>query len=185
MQTKVARVILVRTSNCWADEHMLDWESVKAEFVWEGSWRDICVPGVSIDEWRAMASAIPSAGFANEFQVGGTVTSFPEDVAAAFARSPDSSSSLWSVFADRVRLCCHFFDQSEIEFDLDPREVAGQSQLDAVLEFMRVLAAATGRVALLTPENMHDAPFIRVPPTGAAEYSSSEGFFEELSRGRS
>jgi hypothetical protein len=154
---------------------MLHWESVKTEFVWEGSWRDVCVPGVSINDWRAMAAAILSAGFVNEFQTGGAVARFPEDVAAAFARSPDSSTSLWSVFADRVRLCCHFFDESEIELDLDPREVAGQSELDAVLEFMRVLAAATRKDALLTPENMHDAPFIRVPPTGAAEYISSEG----------
>jgi hypothetical protein len=57
----------------------------------------------------------------------------------------------------RRRASCHFFDPSEIEFDLDPREVHGQAEIDGLLGVMQVLAAATGKLALMTPENMHDA----------------------------
>ncbi|MGC4064829.1 MAG: hypothetical protein QM784_09325 [Polyangiaceae bacterium] len=71
----------------------------------------------------------------------------------------------------------------EIEFDLDPREVAGQKALDGLIAFMRALAVAVNKASLMTPENMHDMPFIRVTPSGAVEYISSEGFFEQLAEG--
>jgi len=50
---------------------------------------------------------------------------------------------------------------------------------------MQILAAATDRFAVMTPENMHAVPFIRASPSGEVEYISSDGFFEELARGRS
>jgi hypothetical protein len=62
----------------------------------------------------------------------------------------------------------HFFGEFEIEFDLDPREVTGQPEFDDVVAFMGRLAAATGKVAVMTPENTHDAPFLSVAPLGAA-----------------
>jgi hypothetical protein len=85
--------------------------------------------------------------------------------------------------ASGVRLNCHFFDEQELEFDLDPSQVTGQVQLDGLLAFMRSLAAAVARTVLLSPENMHDHPFVRVAPDGECEYISSGGFFVEMARG--
>jgi hypothetical protein len=34
---------------------------------------------------------------------------------------------------------CYSFRPDEIEFDLSPREVVGQTQLDAVCEFVRTI----------------------------------------------
>jgi hypothetical protein len=48
---------------------MLLWEDVKAEFVWEGSWRGICVPEVSASEWRAALDALRAADFEQQYTV--------------------------------------------------------------------------------------------------------------------
>jgi len=160
---------------------MLLWESVKDEFVWEGSWRDICVPDASLDTWRAVVDAARDCE--SRFEAGDGGPKFPTEIAAVFDHA-SGSRPLWCISAGRVRLHCHFFDLSEIEFDFDPRQVTGQLELDAVLRFMGVVARSSGRCALMTPENMHDAPFIRVAPPGEAEYISSEGFFRQMAEAR-
>jgi hypothetical protein len=68
-----------------------------------------------------------------------------------------------------VRFCgvlanCHFFTPGEIEFDIDPREVAGQPQLDGVFGFMRCLAQSVGRDTVLCPENCPQNIIFRVRP---------------------
>jgi hypothetical protein len=89
-----------------------------------------------------------------------------------------------SVSAGSVQLNCHFFCANEIEFDLDPREVHGQADLDALLSFMEMIAVATAKPVLMTPENMHDSPFIRVVSPETAEYIPSLGMFEEMAKNR-
>jgi hypothetical protein len=49
-----------------------------------------------------------------------------------------------------------------------------------VITFMRKLARSTQKCALMTPENAHEAAFIRVAPLGIVEYISTDGFFQEL-----
>jgi hypothetical protein len=163
---------------------MIAWETVRSEFAWEGSWRDICIPGVDIKEWQAVMNALRAGGLSGELTVNGATSAMPDDISTLF-RLADGVTALWSSSLAGVVLFCHFFDRSEIEFDLDPREVKGQAEIDGLLGFMRTLAKATGKVVLMTPENMHDVPFVRVTPSGAAEYISSGGFFEKLARGRS
>lgn len=66
---------------------------------------------------------------------------------------------------------CHFFVESEIEFDFDPRQVTGQDRLNAVFSFMQLIARACDKKAVLTPENARDATIFRVhPPTLHVEY---------------
>jgi len=163
---------------------MLRWESVKDEFVWEGSWRDICVQEVSQSEWEAAMDALRKAGFEQNYTVNGIRAELPQDLTEVL-KQVDGTSLLLSVLVAGVQLNCHFFDECEIEFDLDPREVTGQLQLAGVINVMQILAAATDRFAVMTPENMHAVPFIRASPSGEVEYISSDGFFEELARGRS
>ena len=159
---------------------MLLWETIKAEFAWEGSWRDICVPDVDIGGWRAAMRALEVHGHTGELHVGDATPSKLGDISTLFRA--DGPRASWSTEVGGVVLCCRFFDPSQVEFDLDPREVKGQAEVDGLLSFMRILAAATGKLALMTPENMHDVPFIRVLPSGVVEYLGSGGFFEERAR---
>ncbi|MFT3928494.1 MAG: hypothetical protein QM778_38550 [Myxococcales bacterium] len=155
---------------------MLGWSEVRAEFVWDGSWRDLCVRAANLDDWQHVLDALRVAGFSMEYTVAGVPSELPLQVSEVFMRSVEGC--LLSVTTAGVLLVTQFFDEDEIVFDLDPREVVGQVELDAALAFMKVLACATGKDALMTPENMHDVPFIRVDAAGNGEYESSGGFFE-------
>jgi hypothetical protein len=159
---------------------MLAWNDVKSEFAWEGSWRDISIGDVSLHDWQLVLDALRAEKFPMEFTVAGSRAELPQKVSEMFPRDAHDASRMLSVDRAGVRLNCHFFDENEIEFDLDPREVGGQAQLDAVVAFMKVLACATGRFALMTPENMHEHAFIRVSASGTAEYISSDGFFAAM-----
>jgi len=163
---------------------MLAWDDLKAEFAWEGSWRDICVTNTSIADWRAALEMIRTAGFRLKFTIDGAESTPPADVLQIFGQ-PRETSFLLAAFVGGLQLNCYFFAESEIEFDLDPREVVGQAELDAVISFMRKLAGATQKCALMTPENSHEAAFIRVAPSGIVEYVSTDGFFQELAAGGS
>ena len=162
---------------------MIAWDDLKAEFAWEGSWRDICVTGTTIADWRAALEMIQAAGFRLKFTIDGTESTPPDDVLQMFAQ-PRETSFLLAAFVGGVQLNCHFFAESEIEFDLDPREVVGQAELDAVITFLRKLAGSTQKCALMTPENTHEAAFIRVDPSGIVQYISTGGFFQEMAAGR-
>jgi hypothetical protein len=158
---------------------MLAWDDLKAEFAWEGSWRDICVIDTSVADWKAALEMIRAAGFRLRFTVDGDESTLPDDVLEIF-RQPRETSFMLAVFVGGIQLNCHFFAESEIELDLDPREVVGQAELDAVITFMRKLAGSTQKCALMTPENAHEVAFIRVAPLGIVEYISTDGFFQEL-----
>jgi hypothetical protein len=156
----------------------LDWDQVSNEFVWDGSWRDVSVADTNARDWQAGMSALRRAGFSSRHDDDGSGSGTCE------LREPFSANHGTSVEfgANGVGLMCHFFDEHEIEFDLAPPLVAGQPQLDGVLAFMRSLAEAVGKPVLLSPENMHERPFIRVGPDGACEYISSAGCFVQLTQ---
>lgn len=109
---------------------MLLWETMKAEFAWEGSWRDICVPEVDLDGWQAAMSALEASGHTGKLAVGESASSTPVDVSKLFGIE-DRANVLWSTKVAGVVLACHFFSETEIEFDLDPREVRGQVEIAA------------------------------------------------------
>jgi hypothetical protein len=58
-----------------------------------------------------------------------------------------------SVVIDGVTLNAHMFTAEAIEFDLDPREIAGAHQFGSLIRFMSFLADAVSKPVVLTPEN--------------------------------
>ena len=148
---------------------MLRWETVAAEFEVDGSWRDICVLETSIADWQATLDAIRTSALDFSYRVAGVAADLPLSAVEAFPK-PGMCDRLLEVRTAGLVLNCHFFEEGEIEFDLDPREVQGQPQLDAVLAFMSLLAEASRKAVSLTPENGHWAAVIRVRPGAVVEH---------------
>jgi hypothetical protein len=163
---------------------MLAWDDVKAEFAWDGSWRDICVTGTTIRDWQAVLDMIRTTEFRVKFTDDGVEAAPPDDAGLVF-KQPRESSFCLAVFVGKIQLNCFFFDDSEIEFDLDPREIVGQDEFNAVITFMAKIAATTNKFTLMTPENMHETAFIRVAPSGIVQYISTDGFFQAIAATKS
>ncbi len=146
----------------------LAWEQVACEFDFDGSWRDVYVLGVERHHWALILDALRSSSFGLSFQGGGVEATFPISLDGFFS---GDSSVLLLVDIGGPLMACHFFSPDEIEFDLDPREFSEQRHLDGLIRFMRLLASACQRPAILTPENLQEAPIITVTSDGEVTYT--------------
>jgi hypothetical protein len=141
----------------------LSWDSVRGEFAFDGSWRDIYILGTSISDWDRMLDAIQVAGYTRAYFRDDQLTEMPSNAAQAFPL-PEECNRLMSIWFSDVQANCHFFNVEEIEFDIDPREVKGQQQLDGLLGFMRCLADALAKEVILAVENSPEIVIFRVRP---------------------
>lgn len=143
------------------------WETVRDEFAFDGGWRDIYVLGTTIDDWQRALDAIRLAGYKLAYFRALQPIEMPMKAVEAFPLPDECDRHLSIWFAD-VLANCHFFTVEEIEFDIDPREVKGQQELNALFGFMRCLAKATDKVVVLTPENGQEHTIFRVSPGNTA-----------------
>lgn len=170
---KRARTVLRRRESCktlplpdrrgrrWMDG--LAWDAVRDEFDFDGSWRDIYVLGIDMATWQRMLDGLRAAGYDIAYFRDGQPAELPTDANQAFPL-PDECDRMLSVRFVGVLANCHFFTPDEIEFDIDPRDVKGQEQLDALFRFMRSLAEIAGKEAILTAENCPEKAIFRVRP---------------------
>lgn len=140
------------------------WEEIASELAWDGAWRDIYVVGATIADWRRILALLNDmTPDALAFYVDGEKLLSAPSADLIFERRQETSTLL-QVSAGNVHLNCHFFCEEEIEFDLDPRELRGEQDFQAVLAFMSTLANGTGKPAILTHENSQEAVIWTVQP---------------------
>lgn len=143
---------------------MIDWQTVKGEFEWDGSFRDIYITPACLDDWQSIYPFLlecPGAAFFED----GVLCAPPRTIESTLFRSDRPFLSLLSVHAGCAQLNFHFFWQFEIECDMDPREVTSQADLDALLAFVKELGDRTHKTAVITPENVPTGPIISYDPT--------------------
>ena len=63
-----------------------------------------------------------------------------------------------------VQLNCHFFALKEIELDIDPHEIHGPDDHNAVLCFLEHLSTTTRKRLLVTAENCQDIVLLAFEP---------------------
>ena len=143
----------------WSNEYM-DWQKVAPDFEPDGALRDIYVFDTDASEWQRVWDALRTWEPSPRLLIGGQPAAMREKVADVFAEARQEGALLSVEVAGAV-VNCHFFGHDEIEFDVDPREVAGPAQLEGLERFMSLLGAATGKPVVLTMENMREAVILR------------------------
>ena len=141
----------------------MTWTQIASEFAWDGSWRDIYIVGSTIDDWQRILDALLDHSPPPLLYIDGAAAPFPPNAKAIFEQRR-VSSPLLQVAAGNVVLNCHFFDDEEVEFDLDPREVRDEEDLRAITDFMSRMANATGKATVLTHENTKSAVILTMSP---------------------
>ena len=142
---------------------MLTWNQVCGEFYCDGSWRDIYVLDTRIEHWQQALDALRRAYPQLAYTRAGMDSLLPTDATEAFP-DPGFADCFLKIDLGGPTLNCHFFTDEEIEFDLNPREVENQQDFEKVIQFMRLLANATQRDTIVTPENQNDIIIFRVRP---------------------
>lgn len=142
---------------------MVDWDKCRADFEWDGSWRDIYVHGTCLSDWDQLLGALPSWQCEIEFTGNGQSVSLPASSEAIFAQRAEHALLL-RVNAAGILLNAHFYSPDEIEFDLDPREVQTARDMEALTTFMARLGDLLRKRVTLTPENGPEDPILEYDP---------------------
>ena len=137
---------------------MISWEICKEDFRQDGSLRDIYVTPATLTDWRALYPFLRNHSDV-EYSVDGVFQSPPVSVEQAFAIRP-SASPMLRFRIGRALIVFHFFSDEEIECDFIPNEITSQTDLDALLGFVRQLGDVTRKHVVITPENSRERPFI-------------------------
>ena len=129
----------------------------------DGSLRDVYVLYASARDWTTFLA------FARRFRFAYSHYGEPRTVpTAAQLFSDRDRSHLLTINLGLVTVNCHFFVESEIELDIDPKEIKGQNEHDQVLDFIEGLANAVAKPVLLTPENGSNIPYLSYEPANGS-----------------
>ena len=94
------------------------------------------------------------------YRLDGEPAAPPQRVEAIF-EAGRTQGVLLCFLVGEATMNCHFFVEDEIEFDLDPREIGGPAQAEALTGFMALLGRATAKTVVLTMENAREAVIFR------------------------
>lgn len=141
---------------------MIEWNTCREDFIWDGAWRDIYIHNTTIKDWNLVYDRLRSA-YALKYFVDGSRKPPPLTVEEAF-ETRNTAMALLSVDVGGIIVNSHFFQGEGIEFDIDPREVDSQRALDELLKFLKTIGEACEKPVSLTPENLPEHPIIVFDP---------------------
>src|ERR687893_441419 len=125
-----------------------------------GALPDGHVRATSTAAWQAFLDLIRSQGWAFEYSVDGDVEALPDRAEQMFDRPEDHSVMVQVRPVPDVLVNVFIWDSSEINFDVDVRELQGQEQIDVLCDFFRHVGRSVGKPVVLAPEGMPDTPVL-------------------------
>lgn len=140
------------------------WELVAQAFEPDGSLRDIYVEDTTLTDWERVIAQVRERYGPMRFTLDGEPAPLPAAVSDVFQLRTECAPRL-SFSVGGIELATHFFDPTEIEFDLAPTQVDGPVRLEALVGFLRWLADLVEKPAILTDENEKGAVILRAAPT--------------------
>ena len=145
-----------------------DWDTIKRSVYSEdGSLRDVYVLGTTRQDWAHWITFVNGC-YPVRWEAEGH-----NDDAPAPAIDADFIARRWDVghnrltvsthvFLGSVQANCHFFVETEIENDLDPREIRTPADHERVLAYLVDLSTTLDKEVILTEENSEEAVWFRV-----------------------
>jgi hypothetical protein len=141
----------------------IEWSVVADAFQPDGALRDIYVQGATLAEWQAALELLRANYAPLQFTIDRQPAELPAEVSQIFPIW-ERASPLMNFDVGGIDVACHFFTPDEIEFDLQPEDVTGPERLAAVASFLRDLALAVQKPAILTMESMPEAIVLGADP---------------------
>ncbi len=138
------------------------WEQCRGDFVPDGALRDIYVVKVNLVQWAKLFERLRDV-YHLDFSMDGTTRSLPASVEDVFALR-EMGSPLVNFDVGSIDVACHFFETTQIEFDILPSQIACQSDLNELLGFLAFVGDVVRDVVILTPENRPSEPIITYNP---------------------
>lgn len=143
----------------------MNWFRLKENVYYtDGTLRDICVKLTTRVDWKIWVDYINenyrviwynSKTLKEENQIDFQIV---ED----YWNGNEDSLSTAKIFIDKLQINAHFFDDSEIENDIDPKEFNVIEDHEKLNKYMFDLSHLLKKDVYLTPENEHDIILFKV-----------------------
>jgi hypothetical protein len=129
-----------------------------------GRLPDLWVPDASVEDWQAVFDLVRSNGWAWEYEESGTVRPLPA-AAEVLPRPADAESVLLRVRpVPGVQVNFWPMSATEVDFDVDLRELQGQSGVDALCDFMCAIGRRLGKPVFMSAEGQYGYPDLGFDP---------------------
>lgn len=129
-----------------------------------GALPDLRIPDTSVEDWQAVLDVVVADGWPYEYSEGLDRRPLP-GAETILGRPADAESPQLRVspFPDAV-VIFRFHAETEIDFDVDLRELQGQERLDAFCAFLGRLGRRLGRAVFMDAEGSHGYPVLGFDP---------------------
>ncbi len=148
---------------------MVDWAQVQSAFEPDGALLDIIVADTNLADWERVLAALPEWGYATEWCKDGPAAALPKSAAATFDHA---QSGPMRIQVGCLRVHLWFFGVDEMEFDLDPAEVPGESEFVALRTFLERLGQLLQRRVVVRWEGGGPDLLVWAPETGFSLHGS-------------
>src|SRR3984885_11251031 len=132
----------------------LRWEEVREFFDPDlmGALPDLLVPDATVEDWQAVLDLVTASDWRWQYEEGTTVLPLPA-AAEVFARPAGAETGTLRVWpVPGVLAIFRLMSETEIDFDIDLRELQGQEGVDTLCAFMQTIGNRLGKPVLMTPE---------------------------------
>jgi hypothetical protein len=147
---------------------MMTWQELRqGVYEVDGSWRDLCVLHASREDWTKWIAYVnqhyPVQWEAEDYQDGETLAAIKASyIDQRWDKGAEALTTWGSVFLEQVQLNCHFFQESEIENDIDPSQVKSLEDHDRIMNYAVGVSTILGKEVVLTTESFHEGVYIRI-----------------------
>lgn len=143
----------------------MNWTDLKNKiYYWDCSWRDIYVLQTNRDDWKKWADYVNKNYRINWFNGKADKDENQIDfgVIEDFWSGNHDLCSTAKVFIDKIQINAHFFDDTEMENDIDPREFNSIDDHNKLVKYMTDISKLLDKEVILTPENEHETILFKV-----------------------
>ncbi len=143
----------------------MDWTELKNKIYYrDGSWRDIYVRETNASDWKKWVNYVNDNYKVDWFNTKTNKDEEKIDFATIeeYWDGNHDQSSTGKVFIDKVQINAHFFDDNELENDIDPSEFNSIDDHEKLIKFMIDVSTILDKEVILTPENQHEIILIKV-----------------------
>lgn len=144
------------------------WRDCQCLFEWDGAWRDIVVPDADPTDFHRLLAFLQERAYLLQLVRNREPVPWPATTEELLAPNRERFSSI-AISVAGVQVFWHIsFGPTEMEMDVDPREVLGEAQFLALISFMEQLAHCLSQHVFLDWEGaQRDDPLLTYDPITA------------------
>ncbi|MFE1596880.1 hypothetical protein [Nocardia sp. NPDC058705] len=142
------------------------WDDVKNFFNPNlmGSLPDLWVLGATIEDWQAVFDLVQSSGWTWDYMEGDIVRPLPP-AAEVLPRPADAEYVRLHVWpAPGVQVTLWPMSATQVDFDVDLRELQGQTGVDTLCDFVCAIGRRLGKPVFMGAEGQYGYPLLGFDP---------------------